>query len=35
VENQMGKALRVLRTELTDFLPILILSIDELVKLIA
>lgn len=27
VENQMGKALRILRTELIDFLPILIISL--------
>jgi RNA polymerase sigma-70 factor (ECF subfamily) len=30
VENQMGKALRILRTELTDFLPIIILLLMNL-----
>jgi len=32
VENQMGKALRVMRQELGDYLPILVLVAMELLK---
>ena len=32
VENQMGKALKLLRTKLVDFLPLLIVFIDQLLN---